>query len=1255
MAAFLVGLPALRLRGLYLAVTTLAFAVAVQSWLLDDGSFHWFPRRDERLERPALFGRISLDSATAYYWYVVVVALVVFAAVLGIRRSRSGRVIMAVRDNERAAQAFSVSAVRAKLTAFTISGAIAGVAGGLFVHLNQAFNLDSYGPGQSLDVFVAAVIGGLGTIAGAVLGALFLRGTQWFITAPEWRFLSSGAGVLLVLLVLPGGLASLFVKLRDVGVRWLQRRSVASVAHARSPTAAVAEPTDGRRREHVARASDWRSASLAPSRPSAWTPSAVSRFLECLRHPMAWLREVCGGQWAFPLVVLFGLNAVDELDRTAFGILLPEIQESFGLDLSAVLGLVALSSVGALLLQVPIAQFADRHKRVPLAIGGALVWACFSGMTGLATTLVVLTIARSGSSIGKAVNDPTHNSLLADYYPIEARHRVFSVHRAANAVGSFVGPLVAGFLAFWFGWRVPFLVFVVPTVIFAVLALRLHEPVRGSWERRAAGASDEVADTAELPPSFAESWRIVHKVPTLRRLWYSLPFVAVSLVGFVVLASLLYEQEFGLDERARGVAAAIAEPFQLVGLVYGARIVARRFAGNVAGMMRFLSTLCLVAAVASVGLRVRPEHRRRRGPELRHLGDAGGVHARPARHALAGDPCPRPGHRVLDRLAVGDPRVARAADRRWHRRRLHDPRRHVRDAAPVRHRRARSSAAPSSTIERDIAQVWEATAARERGAAPTPPGRRRAAPRAQARRRLRRPPGAVRRRHRRPRGRDRRPARHERRRQEHAAQVDQRHRRGRPRRDRPRRPRHHPRPAERDRRARHRAGARRQRRVRRPDRRREPRSSPGGRPAATRPASRRPSPRCSSSSRSSPSARASPPPTSAAASSRCSRSGMAFVSRPRVLLIDELSLGLAPVIVGQLLPIVQRLAADGVAVVLVEQSVNVALTVAERAYFMERGDDPLQRPDGRPARPPRPAAVGVPPAGERGGDADRRSRVAAAPSGGRRRRGRWRSPSTGSSDGFGGIRAVDGATFDVHEREIVGIIGPNGAGKTTIFDLVSGFLPLDAGRIVLAGHDVTHAVARRAVPQAGLGRSFQDALLFPDMTVSETLEVALERWVGTPQRARRGAAAADGSSTTRTARARAGRRAARADGPRAVPHQLRPRAVDRHAPHRRPRLPGRPPADRDPARRAVVGHRPARGRSAGAGAASGCATRWAPRSSSSSTTSRSSPTISDRLIALDMGRVIATGSPADVIVHPQVVESYLGTSSAAISRSGTRG
>jgi MFS family permease len=332
----------------------------------------------------------------------------------------------------------------------------------------------------------------------------------------------------------------------------------------------------------------------------------VRRFASGVRHPKQWITDLCGGEAAYPLIILFGLNAVDELDRTAFGILLPEIRESFDINISTALSIVALSSIAALALQVPIAQYADKSKRIPLVVVGALAWATFSGMTGLATGLILLTIARSGSSLGKAVIDPTHNSLIADYYPIETRSRVYSFHRAANAVGAFVGPLSAGMLAYYFGWRVPFVVFVVPTVIFAVLALRMKEPTRGRWERQATGASQDIIDTEEESPSFAESWRTAHKVQSLQRIWWSLPFLATSLIGFVTLAALLYDQKFGLDERGRGVAAAVAEPFALVGLVIGARIATRRFVGNVKGLIRFVATVALLTSFASAGFAFAP-------------------------------------------------------------------------------------------------------------------------------------------------------------------------------------------------------------------------------------------------------------------------------------------------------------------------------------------------------------------------------------------------------------------------------------------------------------------------------------------------------------------------------------------------------------------------------------------------------------------------------------------------------------------------
>jgi len=324
------------------------------------------------------------------------------------------------------------------------------------------------------------------------------------------------------------------------------------------------------------------------------------------RGPKAWMDSITGGGPTYALLILFGLNAVDELDRTAFAILSPNIRKEFGLGFTGLLTFIALVLAGSLALQVPIAGMADRYPRVRIAMIGATAWAAFSFMTGLAGTIVVLGVARAGSGIGKAVNDPTHNSLLADWYAPEQRPKVYSFHRAANALGAAIGPLLAGLLAFEFGWRMPFYVFAFPTLILVVLAFRLREPIRGGQERRAAGASEEVIATEEAPPSYAEGWRMCWKVDSLRRIFVAMPFLAASLLGFGTLAALLYDEAYGLDERARGIVAATAEPGQIIGLIIGAKVATSLAKRDPGLILKFLAVVSAITAVLSAIFAVVP-------------------------------------------------------------------------------------------------------------------------------------------------------------------------------------------------------------------------------------------------------------------------------------------------------------------------------------------------------------------------------------------------------------------------------------------------------------------------------------------------------------------------------------------------------------------------------------------------------------------------------------------------------------------------
>ena len=385
--------------------------------------------------------------------------------------------------------------------------------------------------------------------------------------------------------------------------------------------------------------------------------------------------------------------------------------------------------------------------------------------------------------------------------------------------------------------------------------------------------------------------------------------------------------------------------------------------------------------------------------------------------------------------------------------------------------------------------------------------------------------------------------------------------------------------------------------------------------------------------------------------------GGALMTKPTVLMIDELSLGLAPTIVAQLLEVVQEIHRRGTTIVIVEQSINVALNLAERAVFMEKGEvrfegptsDLLDRPDIL-----RSVFIAGANAAHEAAEESPDIKVAAAIHAKRElaEDAKVVLQCSGVVKRFGGITAVDNVDLSLRDGEILGLIGHNGAGKTTLMDCISGFLDVDGGRIRMRGHDITDwAPHERA--RAALGRSFQDALLFPTLTVAETIAVARERHLA-----------------NRDMVAAAFQLPASYESELAVWTKVDELVELMGLGAFHEKLTGelstgsRRIVDlacilaQDP--KVLMLDEPSGGVAQKETEALGPLLLRVREHTGCSilVIEHDMPLLSsicDTMVALELGGVIAEGPPSEVLEHPRVIESYLGTDESAINRSGAQG
>ena len=838
------------------------------------------------------------------------------------------------------------------------------------------------------------------------------------------------------------------------------------------------------------------------------------------------LRTFVGGVAVFPLGILFGLEVLDQATQSAFNVLIPNVRDAFGLSDAGILAIVAVASAASLLFTVPIAFLADRTVRVRIALLGAALWSCFSIGIGLSVNAWMLGAMLSLTLMGQAVVFPTHNSLLADYYPVSARQRVFSVHRGGLALGAIVGVLVGAGLATAFSWRVPFFFFAVPTFVVVAVGFRLREPPRGHHEQAALAASDPGAGTldvdlldltsSEPPPSMGEAWRLVWKISVLRRLFFALPFLAAAIVGFTSLASLQYQRTFGLDALQRAYIVAPIQVFDILGLVVGARLGTKMAAKDLALAFRLIMYASISAAAFAVLFALAPN------VPVAFIGNAGidaslvivgpGVLAGlslaiPARARSLGFSIGAlwvlPGLIVIPIIgAIGDKVGFRYG---------------LLLTVPVFLVGGVIVSTAGKLVNGDVRNVWTSVRARaemlrERkdGKLPLLAVRELSVgydgvqvlpsldceiaegeivallgTNGAGKSTLLRAIGGVveadggavild--------GRDITHAPPDEIARLGIAQVpggdgvfptltvEENLRAA----------------AWQDRRDKQLADRRLDEALERFPTLGERRTDRAG--------------------------------DLSGGQQQMLGLAMALLARPKLLLVDELSLGLAPIIVEQLLGSLRAIREQGTAIVLVEQSVNVAVSVADRAYVMEKGEIRFSGSSAELRAHPevlwsvylQRAASGVAPAVRVGGPPDAGSprsepgRGAVAAGRPERAPGHGSAPPAadappavsvrGVSVAFGGIVALDHVSFDVAPGEVLGVIGPNGAGKTTLIDVISGFTRPAGGQVLLAGRDVTRrGPSGRA--RLGLGRSFQDSRLFGGLTVRETLAVALERFV----------------------------------------------------------------------------------------------------------------------------------------------------------------
>jgi len=969
------------------------------------------------------------------------------------------------------------------------------------------------------------------------------------------------------------------------------------------------------------------------------------------RQTVAAYRVIGGTQYGWtPLVLLGALGFVATLDAYVFSVAGPEIARDLEINIGAIISVLIILDTVVIFAAIAVGYYADRHSRVPLVGIMAIVGGIFSAVSSRGTSTLSLTPARATANSAVTGAFAPQFSLLGDYYEPSVRGRVFALLGSLNRTARLSAIVIVGGLVTTLGWRTATVIFAVPVVVLGILVLVfLREPVRGYQERRALGSGEDESRVEDEPLSIGESVRTVWGTRTVRRYMIANVIGELGDYPFAIFLTFFLAEEYGLNAWERSLLAVPSLLAALVGGVIGGNLIDRFMRGNPARVLvvvgvfgTITSTALLIYALQPplvvlafagalfgfgsallgparniVFINVIPPSIRTTGLQITGLVE---LPAKLVFLPIAGLFFNAYGYQSLflflfPFVLIGSIITITAAP-------FYDL--DIRAAfasatANLAWRKTKAEGRSALLVCREVEVAYSGVQVLfgvdfdvEEGEIVALLGTNGAGKSTL----LRAISGITEA-------------------SSGAIVFDGR--------DITHMPPH-------EIAARHVI------------------HMPGGRgvfpgltvrdnlllggwmiddeaEVATRlaevfdifPVLAE---------------RAEQLATSLSGGEQQQLSlAQAFLSRPKLLLIDELSLGLSPAVVSELVEVVREIHRRGVTVVVVEQSVNVALTLADKAVFMEKGEvrfvgpteELLARPD--ILRAVYVKGTGALTDGPPGGAAQTAAR--------QRELGLVEAGPVLELDGltkrYGGVLAVDDVSLALRDGQVLGLIGPNGAGKTTLFDLISGYQAPDAGVIRYEGTDITElSVEERA--RRKLVRRFQDARLFPSLTVFETLLVSLDQRLDVRSTLLGGIGAPAARRSERRARAQADRLlellelgSYRDKFVKELSTGLR-RIVDIAcvlATEPKVLLLDEPSSGI--AQREAEGLAPLLGRIR---FETGCSILIIEHDMPLISA------VSDELVALASGAVLLQGTPEVVLNDERVIRSYLGTSEAAVRRSG---